>query len=113
MNMINTTYNLTDDMIKKLQSLKRKTKLKFYKIISNFYNELKHKNFQTQDDTFPKNAQGISKNYHDVILLMKLLQTKPQVKCKNIKYYDLFYIVINVRDENKDIDNQYEKDEND
>ena len=31
----------------------------------------------------------------------------------NIKYYDLYYIVIKVRDEYKDIDNQYENDEND
>ena len=26
----------------------------------------------------------------------------------NINYYDLYYTVIKVRDENKDIDNQYE-----
>ena len=31
MNMVNTTYNSTEDMIDKLQSLKGKTKLKFYK----------------------------------------------------------------------------------
>ena len=37
---------------------------------------------------------------------MKFLQTKPQVKNMNINYYDLYYTVINVRDENKDIDNQ-------
>ena len=30
MNMVNTTYNLTKDMINKLQELKGKTKLKFY-----------------------------------------------------------------------------------
>ena len=28
----------------------------------------------------------------------------------NIIYYDLYYTVIKVRDENKDIDNQYEDD---
>ena len=33
-NMVNTIYNKTEDMIDKLQSLKGKTKLKFYKIIS-------------------------------------------------------------------------------
>ena len=35
MNMVNTTYNSTEDMINKLQQLKGKTKLKFYKFISN------------------------------------------------------------------------------
>ena len=28
----------------------------------------------------------------------------------NTNYYDLYYTVIKTRDENKDIDNQYEKD---
>ena len=44
---------------------------------------------------------------------MKFLQTKPQVKNMNIKYYDLYYNVIKVRDENKDIDNKIEDDYND
>ena len=43
---------------------------------------------------------------------MKFLQTKPQVKNMNINYYDLYYTVIKVRDENRDIDNQYENDGN-
>ena len=43
---------------------------------------------------------------------MKFSQTKPQVKNLNINYYDLFYTIIKTRDENKDIDNQYEDDEN-
>ena len=41
------------------------------------------------EDTFAKNAQGISKICHEVLLLIKLLQTKPQVKNVNINYYDL------------------------
>ena len=113
MNMVNTKYNSTEDMINKLQSLKGKTKLKFYKNISNYYVEMKNRNFQTQEDPFAKNAQGISKIYHEVLLLMKFLQTKPQVKKMNIDYYDLYYTVIKTRDENRDIDNQYENDEND
>ena len=32
---------------------------------------MKNKNFQTQQDTFTKNAQGISEIYHEVLLLMK------------------------------------------
>ena len=38
---------------------------------------MKNKNFQTRQDPFAKNAQGISKNYHEVILLVKFLQAKP------------------------------------
>ena len=96
-------------MIIKLQHLKGKTNLKFSKNISNYYTEMKNKNFPTQQDHCRKNAQGISKIYHEVLLLMKFLQTKLQVKNMNSNYYDLFYTVIKVRDENKDIDNQYEK----
>ena len=107
--MVNTTYNSSEDMINKLQELKGKTKLKFYKNISNFYTEMKNKNFQTNNqDPFAKNAQGISKLYHEVLLSMKFLQTKPEVKNMNINYYDLYNTVIKTRDENRDIDNQYE-----
>ena len=31
----------------------------------------------------------------------------------NINYHDLYYTVNKARDENKDVDNQYENDEND
>ena len=41
------------------------------------------------EDTFARNAQGISKFYHEVLLLMKFLPTKPEVKNMNINYYDL------------------------
>ena len=100
-------------MINKLQSLKGKNRLKFYKNISDYYIEMKNRNFQTQEDPFAKNAQGISKIYHEVLLLMKFLQTKPQVQNMDINYYDLYYTVIRIRDENRDIDNQYESNEND
>ena len=113
-NMVNTNYNSIEDMINKLQQLKGKTKLKFYKNISNYYIEMKNKNFQTNhQDLFSRKAQGIHKIYHEVLLLMKFLQTKPKVKSMNIKYYDLYYTVIKSRDENSNIDNQYENDEND
>ena len=75
---------------------------------------MKNKNFQTNNqDPFSRNSQGISKIYHEVLLLMKFLQTKPEIKNMNINYYDLYYTVIKVRYENRDIDNQYENDEND
>ena len=111
--MVNTNFNSTEDMINKLQSLKRKTKLKFYKNISNYYIEMKNKNFQTQEDPFAKNAQGINEVYHEVFLLMKFLQTKPKVQNMNINYYDLYYTVIKSRDKIKDIDNQFENNYND
>ena len=73
---------------------------------------MKNKNFQSQHDPFSRNAQGISKIYHEVLLVMKFLQTKPQIENMNINYYDFNYTVIKTRDGNKDIDNQYENDEN-
>ena len=74
---------------------------------------MQNKNFQTQQDPFSRNARGISKIYHEVLLLMNFLQTKPQINEMNINYYDLYYTVIRIRDKNKDIDNQYENDDND
>ena len=64
-------------------------------------------------DPFSKNTQGVAKIYHEVILLMEFLQTKPDTKNMNINYYDLYYTVIKTRDENKNIDNQYEDDYHD
>ena len=83
MNMVNTTYNLTEDMIIKLQQLKGKTKLKFYKNISNYYHEVKNKNFHTQQDPFAKNVENM-----------------------NITYHDFYYTVLKTRYENKDIHNR-------
>ena len=58
--MVNTNYKSSEGMIIKLQSLKGKTKLKFYKNISDYYIEMKNEIFQTQEDHFAKNAEGIS-----------------------------------------------------
>ena len=113
MKMVNTTYSSTEDMIEKSQQLKGKTKLKFYKNIINYYDEMKQKSFRTQEDLFSRNAKGINKIYHEVLLLMKFLQTKPKVKNMNINYYDLYYTVKKTGDEKEIVDNQYENDEND
>ena len=113
MNVVNTDYNSTEDLINKLQELKGETKINFYINISNYYTEMKNKTFQTQEDPFCRNAQGISKLYHEVLLLMKFLQTKPQIKNMNINSFDLYYTVIKVRDENREIDKQNENDKND
>ena len=105
--MVNTSNNSTEDMINKLQSLKGKTKLKFYKKLGHFYDIM---NISFDEDPFAKNAQGISKIYHEVLLLMKFLQTKPEVKKINISYYDLYYTVIKNRDVKEIVGNQYEND---
>ena len=111
MNMVNTTYNSTKDMIDKLQQLNGKAKERFCKNINIYYNEMKRKNFQTQEDPFAKISQGISKTYHEVLLCMKLLQTKPQGKKVNINYYDLYYTVIESRDDKEIVNDEYEDNE--
>ena len=113
MSMVNTTYNSTEHMNNTKQQLKGKMKFNFYKNISNYYTQMKNKIFQTQQDPFSRNAQGIKKIYHEVILLMTFLQTKPQIETLNNNYHDLYYSVIKNRDRFKDIDNQFENDEND
>ena len=50
---------------------------------------MENRNFRSQEDPFSKTAQGISKIYHEVLLLMKFLQTKPQVKIMNINFFGL------------------------
>ena len=59
---------------------------------------------------FSKNAQSISKINHEVLLLMKFLQTKAQVSNMNIKSCDLSYTVIKKRDEKEIVDDKYEND---
>ena len=81
-NMVNTTYNSTGDKISKYEELEGKTKLKFCKNVSIYYN---NKNIRMDEDLFAINAQSFSKIYHEVLLLMKFLQTKPQVKNMNNK----------------------------
>ena len=105
MNMVNTTCNSTEDLINKLQQLNGKTKLNFYKNISNYYDNM---NIKFDEDPFAINAQGIIKIHHEVILLMKFFQTKPQIKNMNVIYYDLYFTVIKNRDEKEILDNQYE-----
>ena len=72
----------------KLQSLKGKTKLKFYKNISNYYDEVNIRKeigkFQFEEDPFSKGVQGVGRIYQNLLLLMKFLQTKLQVKNMNI-----------------------------
>ena len=43
-------------------------------------------------------------------MLMKFLQTKPQVKNMTINHYDSYYTVIKNRKEKEIVDDQYEND---
>ena len=49
-------------------------KLIFYKNTSNYYDNM---NIRINEDPFAKNAQGIIKINHQVLILLKFLQTKP------------------------------------
>ena len=117
MNMNNTTFITTEDTINKLQLFKNKTKLKFHQNISNYYDETNYRkhnyNFQFEEDPFSKNAGEIIKIYQEVLLILKLLQTKPQVKKMNIKYYDLYCTVIKNGDHKENVIDEYENIEND
>ena len=87
--MVETTYNSAHEMINKLQKLEGKTKPNFCQNINNYYDEMNFKNFRFGEDPFAKHARGITKKYREVLRLLKLLHTKPQVIKKNINYYGL------------------------
>ena len=91
----------------KLQQIKDKTKLEFYKNINKYYDNM---NIRFDEGPFAKNAQGINKIYHDVLKWMNFLQTKPEVKNMIIIYYDLYYNVIKIRKEKEFLDDKYEND---
>ena len=62
--------------------------------------------FQFEEYTFSKNSGSNSKKYHEVLLLMNFLQTKPQVKCRNGNFYDLYYTVNEKRNEKEIVKDQ-------
>ena len=79
------------------KSLQAKRKVKLYEITKDIYDELNYSrqkdHLQFKEDPFNKNAHGTAENMHEVLLIFKLLQTKFQVMCISITYYDLFYAV--------------------
>ena len=89
--MVNAEYNSSKDMIDNSQRLKGKTNIKIYPNISNYYDERKYRRpsgtFQFEKNLSGKNEERISELYFEVELLMKFLQTKPQVKKINF-YFD-------------------------
>ena len=88
--MVNAEYNSSQDMINNLQSLKVKTTLKSYPSINNYHIEMKYRKqngtFQSEEDLFSKNEKKITKIYLEIILILKILQTKPQVKKINFNF---------------------------
>ena len=47
------------------------------------------KAFEFEEHPFSKNVEGISNVHPEVLLLMKMLQTKIPVKNMNFNFYDL------------------------
>ena len=88
--MVNAEYNSSQDMINNLQSLKVKTTLKIYPSINNYHIEMKYRKqsgtFQSEEDLFSKNEKKITKIYLEIILILRILQTKPQVKKINFNF---------------------------
>ena len=68
--------------------------LNFYQIISSYYDEMNTgrqcNTFQFEEDPLNKDVRGISKIYHEVLLLQKFLQTEPQVKNMNSNSHDFY-----------------------
>ena len=91
--MIIGKFETAQGMIENMQSLKDETKLNFYQNIGNYFDEMNIRRqsgtFQFGEDVFAGGAQGISKIYHEVLLLMKILQNKPQITKMIYSYYDL------------------------
>ena len=75
--------------------------------------EDKSGNFNSKKIFFCKDARGISKVCHKVILTMTILQTKPRVGNTKVNYYDLYCTVIENRDEKENVNNENENNEND
>ena len=68
-------------------------------------------NFQFEKNPFSKSVRGSGKVYHEVLLLMNILQTNPEVMKMNNNYYDLDYTVNKNRDDKEIVDDKYEKNE--
>ena len=50
--------------------------------------------FQFEEDPLRKNAEDLSKVFHEVALSMNFLKNKPQVKSKKIIFFDSYCTVI-------------------
>ena len=69
--------------------------------------------FQFEEDPFSKDARGISKIYHEVFLLLKFSQKKPNVKGMNFDYQSLYYTFFKNRNDKEIVGNEFENSETD
>ena len=73
-------------------------KMKFYQNRSNCYDQMDYmrqsNTIQFEEDPFAENAKSIAQFYHEVVLILKYLQTMTQVGSMKIIYYELYYTVI-------------------
>ena len=60
---------------------------------------MKHKNFRTQEDPCARNAQGISKFYQEVFLLMKFYKLNLSLKIRIL--ITIIYIILLLETEMK------------
>ena len=78
-----------------MTKFKRKNKIETLSKKNNYYEEMnirrQKSTFHFEEDLFSKNVQGTGKVYHEVLLIMKFLQTKPQVK--NMKIWLSWFIL--------------------
>ena len=113
--MVDTTYYSSEDLINKIQLLNGKTKLKFHQNLNKFFDAMhmrrQSNTFEFEEDPFIKKVESIDKIYHEVLSLMKFIQTKPQVETMKMNYYGLYYTVIKNRDDKKIVKNKYEDNE--
>ena len=76
-----------------LQSFKGEINLKIHQNNTNCNDEMKYRkqiiNFHFQEDHFGKNGAVKGKLFSEILLTMKFLHTKLQVKCMNIISYSL------------------------
>ena len=77
--MVKTKFKTIEQVIKKVQSPKGMTKLKFRQIISGYYAQMtymrQNNTFQFKEDPSGKDAHGIATTVHEALLITKILQT--------------------------------------
>ena len=104
---LNTKYGTKKDMMNKLQSLKGEPTLKFDQNISDYYDKLIYMRqsiaFTFEKDHVAENTQNRAVKMHEVLLIVKFLWTKPQIKNKIINNYNFYCtIILNRSDERRE-----------
>ena len=58
--------------------------------------------FQFEEDIFSKKAEAITETFHEVIILYKILETKPRFETTKKSKYNLFHTVFKSRNGKED-----------